>query len=124
MSVPSFSRRILIIDSNEDVADSMAELLGMYGHEVHTAYNATQAVQLLNILQPEVVFITYSLPPFGGCDLARKILTNRSTGSPPQLLIAVTGMCRPEDIEAIMQAGFHHYLLKPVDPTILGPLLA
>jgi CheY-like chemotaxis protein len=45
-------RRILVVDDNVDAADSLAMLLKLDGHEVHTVYGATEALEATARLKP------------------------------------------------------------------------
>jgi CheY-like chemotaxis protein len=44
--LPSGSRRVLVVDDNRDSADTMAALLGAWGHEVRCAHRGVEALSL------------------------------------------------------------------------------
>jgi PAS domain S-box-containing protein len=112
--------RILIVDDNQDGADTLAAVLRLTGHAVDTAYDGQQGVEAAERLQPDVVLLDIGLPRLNGYEAARRI---RSQGW-RTLLVAVTGWGQEEDRRRSRDAGFDHHLVKPVDPDELMQLLA
>jgi len=105
-------RRVLVVDDNEDAADSLAMLLSAYGDAVRIAYDGEQAIELEAAFVPDVVLLDIGLPKVSGYDVARHIRAAR--GSIP-LIVAITGWGQQEDRERARQAGFDHHFTKPVD---------
>ena len=107
------SQRILVVDDNCDAADTLAELLEMYGHTVRTAYTGTQATERTLEFKPDIVFLDIGLPDMSGYDVAVKM---RQLPIPQQfLLVALTGYGQEHDRQAALQAGFNEHFAKPVD---------
>ncbi|MDO8047680.1 response regulator [Janthinobacterium sp. SUN211] len=107
------SQRILVVDDNRDAADTLAELLEMYGHTVHTAYTGAQATERTLEFKPDIVFLDIGLPDMSGYDVAVKL---RQLPIPQQfLLVALTGYGQEHDRQAALQAGFNEHFAKPVD---------
>ena len=48
-------RRVLVVDDNVDHAESMATLLRLDGHEVHTAYDGLEGIDAVSAVHPEIV---------------------------------------------------------------------
>ena len=111
-------RRILLVDDGRDMAESMRLLLEMEGHTVALAFTGGSALDQAVDFKPEVVVLDIGLPDISGLDVARRL---RARASPVPLLVALTGYDRDEDRMAALDAGFDHYLVKPVD---LATLLA
>ena len=107
-----WQRRVLVVDDNEDAADSLAMLLSAHGDAVRTAYDGEQAIELESAFAPEVVLLDIGLPKVSGYDVARHIRAAR--GSSP-LIVAITGWGQREDRERAREAGFDHHFTKPVD---------
>jgi len=61
------------VDDNTDAADSLAKLLRLDGHEVHTVYGATEAIEAADRLKPEVMFLDIGLPQMDGYEVARRL---------------------------------------------------
>jgi two-component system CheB/CheR fusion protein len=114
--------RILVVDDNADAAGTLALLLQVKGHEVSTAHDGPTALELARAYHPGVVFLDIGLPGMDGYEVARRL--RGQPDCPPCLLIALTGYGRDEDRRRGAEAGFDHYLVKPVDPEELQMLLA
>ena len=107
------SQRILVVDDNCDAADTLAELLEIYGHTVCTAYTGGQATQRTLEFRPDIVFLDIGLPDMSGYEVAVKL---RQLPIPQQFrLVALTGYGQEHDRKAAMQAGFDEHFAKPVD---------
>jgi len=105
-------RRVLVVDDNEDAADSLAMLLSAYGDAVRIAYDGEQAIELDGAFLPDVVLLDIGLPKISGYDVARHI---RATRGPEPLVVAITGWGQQEDRDRARDAGFDHHFTKPVD---------
>jgi len=113
-------RRVLVVDDNEDAADSLAMLLTVRGDEVRIAYDGAQAVEAEHDFNPEVVLLDIGLPKLSGYDVARSI---RSTRGDNVLIIAITGWGQEDDRRRAREAGFDHHFTKPVDFDVLLDLI-
>jgi PAS domain S-box-containing protein len=106
-------RRVLVVDDNEDAANSMAGLLRLEGHDVSTAYGAEDALTAVEQLKPEVVLLDIGLPQMDGYEVARRLRIRHATACPR--LIALTGYGQAEDKARALATGFSGHLTKPVD---------
>ena len=116
------SRRVLIVDDNVDAGDSMAALVGAWGHTVAVARDATEALALAVDFKPETALVDIGLPGMNGYELARrwrKLPSGRTVK-----LVAMTGYGRAEDRAAAREAGFDLHFVKPAELTELESLLA
>jgi len=115
------ARRILVVDDNHDSAESLVILLRLVGHEVYTAEDGLEAVDLAVGLRPDVVLLDIGLPKLDGFEAARRI--RDQIGDREMVLIALTGWGQEEDRRRCREAGFDHHLTKPVDFSTLEKLL-
>ena len=115
-------RRVVVVDDNVDHADSVATLLRLEGHVVHTAYNGMEGLDAVAAVNPEVVLLDIGMPGMNGYETARRI--RQSSGGAEMELIALSGWGQPRDRELSEEAGFDHHLVKPVDPAILQRTIA
>jgi CheY-like chemotaxis protein len=113
--------RLLIADDLKDSADTLAMMLKMMGHEVHTAYDGEEAVAAAAQFQPDVVLLDIGMPKLNGYDACRQI--RQQPGGKQMLLIALTGWGKEDDRRQTDQAGFDHHMVKPVDPAALMRLI-
>jgi CheY-like chemotaxis protein len=111
---------ILVVDDWPDAAESMGQLLGLYGHTIYLAYDGKEAMEKAKRCKPDVVLLDIALPKITGLDVAR-ILSDQGDRKP--LLIAISGYCSKEDKAKAYKAGFDHFLAKPVDPGDLRHIL-
>jgi PAS domain S-box-containing protein len=112
--------RILVVDDNVDSAESLALLLRLQGHDVSTAYDGVQALELEEELRPQLVLLDIGLPRMNGYEAASCLRTRRAD----QLtIVAMTGWGEPDVRRRSHEAGFHHHLVKPVDPVLLRRIL-
>jgi PAS domain S-box-containing protein len=108
------SRRILLVEDNRDAADSLADLLRIFGYEVRVAYSGTEGVEAAHLFLPEIVLCDIGLPGLDGYEVARRL--RQDAGTAAARLIAITGYGTDSDREKTRDAGFDRHLVKPVDP--------
>jgi PAS domain S-box-containing protein len=104
-------RRILVVDDNQDSAESLALLLEIYGHEVQVAFTGPAALDRARTFLPDVVLLDIGLPGMDGYEVARQLRAERDGCR----LVALTGYGQDEDRRRSREAGFDHHLIKPVD---------
>ena len=121
-SGPAVSHRILVVDDNRDSVVSLAHMLELMGHRVHTAEDGLAAVETAALVQPNVVLLDIGMPKLNGHAAARQIRSG--PGGAEVTLVALTGWGQKEDKRMAAEAGFDHHLTKPVDPAVLKDLLA
>ena len=115
-------KRLLLIEDNPDIGETLRDLLQLLGHRVEWASDGLRGVQLAIATQPEVALVDIGLPGIDGYEVARRL--RASEQGKGLLLIALTGYGRPEDRLKSMEAGFDAHLVKPVDPDELTSLIA
>ena len=104
------SRRILIVDDNEDAAILLAEISRSHGHTVMVKHDPTSALNVVRDFAPEIAVLDIGLPGMDGYQLAERI----HAICPDCRLIALTGYGREGDRERSLRAGFSHHFVKPV----------
>lgn len=114
-------RCIVVIDDNQDAAESLAMLLRLKGHEVHVAYDGPSGVSLALKTTPDCVLVDIDLPGIDGYEVAKRLRSHEQTGR--ALLIALTGYGQSEDRMRSERAGFDHHLVKPVAQDVLQVLI-
>ena len=100
----------------------MARLLKTLGHEVRTAHNGRQAIEVAQAHAPEFVLLDIGLPGMDGYAVADKLRRDGSCTN--AVFIALTGYGQAEDRRKSSEAGFHYHLVKPVDHNALLTLLS
>ncbi len=113
--------RIVIIEDNEDVAESLKDLLEDTGHHVWAAMSGLDGIDLVREVRPNVVLCDLGLPQMGGVEICRRI--RALPIAQPPLMVAITGWGREEDRRRTREAGFDHHLVKPVAVDSLDKVL-
>jgi PAS domain S-box-containing protein len=112
---PTPNRRyILVVDDNEDAADTLKTSLEAAGHVVHVAHDGPSALKLAGEIIPDVAVLDIGLPVMDGYELARQLRAQRGLAQLP--LIAISGYGQESDQIRSRAAGFQAHLVKPVDP--------
>jgi len=117
----SGKQRILVADDNHDSADSLAMLLRISGHEVHTCYDGLEGLEAVVRLRPEVVLLDIGMPKLNGHEVCRQI--RAQPWGRTVTVIAVTGWGDEQTRSRAKEAGFDRHLTKPVDYSALTELL-
>lgn len=120
VSAEGAARRVLVVDDNEDSAESVGVVVEMLGHEVQVAHDGPSALAQAASYHPEVVLLDIGLPGMDGYEVARRM----KAVVPDAVLAAMTGWGGEDDLRRCREAGFHHHLLKPVDIDTLSAILA
>jgi CheY-like chemotaxis protein len=113
------SKRILVVDDNEDAAELLREILSYLGHSVEVAHDGMTALKLAESFQPDIALLDIGMPVMNGCELAARLREQHA--STPLRLIAVTGYA-PEALTT--SDGFDTHLVKPFDVQKLQQLIA
>jgi signal transduction histidine kinase/ActR/RegA family two-component response regulator len=109
--------RILLVDDNQDAADTAASLLELSGYEVKVAYDPGVALTLLDQFAPRVAVLDIGLPGMSGYELAARLRAHRNGRG--CYLVALTGYGTAADIAKAREAGFRQHLVKPATPEAL-----
>ena len=118
----SASRRILVVDDNQDSADSLGMLLRVMGNDIRTCHDGPTALKIAREFLPEIVLLDIGMPAMNGYQVARALRTMPETKN--AILVAQTGWGQDEDRRRTTEAGFDLHLVKPVDAAALQRLLA
>lgn len=114
--------RILCVDDNQDLADSEALLLQLFGFETIACYDGSAALEALRSFQPDICLIDLNMPRMCGDELVQRMRTEKGQNELP-LLVALTARDDPESCRRIELAGFDRHFIKPLQPDRLLALL-
>ncbi len=102
-------RRVLVVDDQKDVADTLGEVLKSLGQDVTVVYDGGTAAEVARTQRPEFAFIDLSMPGMDGVELAKRL--RQMYPDDNLALVAITG--DPQAIAATNGTEFTHHLLKP-----------
>jgi CheY-like chemotaxis protein len=115
-------RCVLVADDLRDSVESLAMMVRLAGHAVHTANDGLEAVQAAATYRPDVVLLDIGMPKMNGYEAAR-YLREQPWGR-EMFLVALTGWGQEDDKRRATEAGFDHHITKPVSLDALQKLLA
>jgi signal transduction histidine kinase/DNA-binding response OmpR family regulator len=117
------SLHVLVVEDNDDIRETLKDLLELCGHEVDVAADGASGVERTLALRPDVALIDIGLPGLDGYEVARKLRAELGPEQKRPKLIALTGYGQPGDRQRALDAGFDAHLVKPVDYDDLAHLL-
>ena len=112
---------LLLVEDNDDVAESMSVLLHMRGYRVQVVKTGAEALAYVDGFDPPVVMLDIGLPGMDGYELARNL--RKLPGGADKLLIALSGYGRKESGRQAALAGIDAYFVKPADIDELSGLI-
>lgn len=115
------ARRILVIDDDHDVADSLVMFLETFGADVRVAYSGPDGVEAVKAFEPELVFLDLGMPGMDGYETARRIRALPNGAGVK--LVALTGWGQDQIRDRARDAGFDRQLTKPAGLDALQELL-
>jgi len=113
--------KVLVVDDEPMVLESMVMLLELEGHQVRSAASGAAALHVLQEFWPQIVLLDIGMPEQDGYEVGRQL--RRLPGGENLILVAVSGYGHQEALADSQQAGFDDHLVKPVDPNKLNLLL-
>lgn len=106
---PTSAARLLVVEDDDTIRDTVAEALEMEGFGVTAATNGRSAWDLLSRDSYDLVVLDLMLPGINGLDLCRQL---RQTSSPP-LILVVSARDTETDRVLGLEVGADDYLIKP-----------
>ncbi len=111
--------QVLIVDDEADARELLQIVLEQAGASVTAVGSVSEALNIIEQLQPDILLSDIGMPGEDGYSLIQKT-KNLKTKSGKQLPVAaITAYARAEDRVRALQAGFQTHLPKPIDPTQL-----
>ncbi|BDG06903.1 hybrid sensor histidine kinase/response regulator [Anaeromyxobacter paludicola] len=111
---PAAARRsvhVLLIDDNQDAAETMGDILRLEGHRVDVASDGRSGLARARELSPDAIVCDIGLPDMDGYAVARTLRADEAFRG--TRLIALTGYAQPEDRARAKAEGFDAHLSKP-----------
>ena len=106
-------RRVVVVEDSEDVRELLRECIEHLGHEVLTAQDGVEAVEMIGVAQPELALIDVGLPGIDGYEVARRV--RASLAGREMRLVALTGYGGREVERTAKDAGFDLHVTKPIE---------
>jgi DNA-binding NtrC family response regulator len=103
--------RVLVVDDEQIIRESLSFILQKEGYEVEDAPNGQQAYKKVAENPPDIVITDIEMPGMKGVDLLEKI----SQVSPQTFVIIITAYGSIETAIKALRMGAYDYILKPLD---------
>ena len=115
-------KRILVVEDDLAICETLATLLRAMGHEVDFAVTGYAALDVASRFRPDIVILDLGLPDIDGCVVAAGL---RALAGPRALrIVVVSGRGQPGDHERSLWAGCNEYFVKPIHPELLESVLS
>jgi two-component system cell cycle response regulator DivK len=111
------SRRILVIEDQEDNRRILRDLLASAGYEIVEAGTGEEGVSMAEAQHPDLILMDIQLPGIDGYETTRRIKANPTLSPIP--IIAVTSYALSGDEAKARSAGCDDYVTKPFSPRAL-----
>ena len=108
---------ILIVDDSPTQALNLTRILQKYGHEVITAEDGLQGVEVAKAQKPDLVLMDVVMPGLNGFQATRKLTKDADTAHIPVILVTT----KDQETDRVWgeRQGAKDYLVKPVDESSL-----
>ncbi|MGI9520530.1 MAG: response regulator [Hyphomicrobiaceae bacterium] len=111
------SKKILIVEDQEDNRTILRDLFGHVGYEIVEAANGAEGVKSALSERPDLILMDIQMPDMDGYEATRRIKEEPSTAMIP--IVVVTSYALAGDAEKAKAAGCDDYVTKPFSPRAL-----
>lgn len=111
------SKRVLIVEDQEDNRRIIRDLLHHAGYQTDEAITGEEAIAQVDIQPPDLILMDVQLPGLDGYATTRRIKSNPAMQQVP--VIAVTSFAFAGDSIKAREAGCDDYIAKPYSPRML-----
>ena len=115
-------KRVLLIEDNIDANETLKILLEQEGHAVTSMFDGPSGLAMARENIYDVIVCDIGLPGMDGFELVKQLRLSKLEPAP--CFIATSGYNQAEDRSHAIEAGFNHYLVKPVAIDLLMALIA
>jgi two-component system, NtrC family, response regulator HydG len=112
--------RILIVDDEDVVRESLEQWFAAEGYEAKTAATGKDALQTVASEEFDLALLDIKMPGMDGMELQRRL----HDADPDLMVIIMTGYATVETAVQALKGGAYDYIAKPVDPDELSHLVA
>jgi DNA-binding response OmpR family regulator len=106
--------KILIAEDERDIRDLITFTLRFAGHEVITAVNGVEAVNLAKEAHPDLILMDVRMPKMTGYEACKALKSEPNTENIPVAFLSAKG--QEAEVQTGIEAGAVEYILKPFSP--------
>lgn len=111
--------QLLVVEDDQDVRESLIDLLGEMGYTATGALNGYRALELARQHRFQLALLDYKMPGLNGVETARRLLELL----PDLNCVMITGFADALTTASATEAGIHRVLAKPVGVPYLLELI-
>jgi CheY-like chemotaxis protein len=115
------SCNVLVVDDNQESADSLAMFVSMLGYDAYVSYTGQEAVEITQTFAPDLILLDLVMPGLDGFDVLERIRSTRTCEN--AVIIAMTGYIGDDVRKRSLAAGFNDHLTKPINSELLEKIL-
>ena len=116
------SKKVLVIDDDPDVAETLGLRLESFGYEMISASNGAEGLERAKELKPDLIFLDFSVGSESGLDILKQLKRKTSSQIHDIPVLMLTG--HEEKEQSCLDAGAAGYITKPFDPFQLKETLS
>jgi DNA-binding response OmpR family regulator len=105
---------VVVVEDDDDIRMLIVRRLERAGHEVRSAVDGVEGLEVIRDRTPEVVVLDWMMPRLDGLGVAEQL---GAAGAPPPRILMLTARNQQSDIDRALAAGVDDFLVKP----FLGP---
>lgn len=111
--------KILIVDDNKGILDSLGYALRMFKHEVECTLTADSVFEIILNFNPDIVILDLLLSGESGTNICRAIKANAHTKNLPVIMMSA----HPSAQDIALEAGADDFLPKPFSLQVLSEMV-
>ena len=116
-TTPAKNKKVLVVDDEKDIVDTVAYNLRRHGYDVSVAYDGLQALAAATRDQPDLILLDLMLPGLDGMEVARRLKADARTANTPLVMLTAKG--EESDVVIGLTLGADDYVTKPFSMKIL-----
>ena len=106
-------KKILIVDDEQEIVDSLKFVLENYDYSCYCAYNGEDGLKLARDIIPDLIILDVMMPRINGYKISRLLKFDKKYKDIPILM--VTARSQEEDKLIGEETGADEYITKPFD---------
>jgi DNA-binding response OmpR family regulator len=111
------NKKILVVDDEKDIVETVAYNLRRHGYDVAMAYDGADALEVAFRESPDLILLDLMLPGLDGMEVARRLKADARTAATPLVMLTAKG--EETDVVIGLTLGADDYVTKPFSMKIL-----
>jgi DNA-binding response OmpR family regulator len=107
-------KKILIADDNQNIRDALTYLLEDEGYEIELAKDGAEALRIVRMRQPDILFLDIMMPEINGYDVCSAIRSDQALKGIYIIMLTAKGQVAEQ--ERGKDVGANEYIVKPFSP--------